>query len=275
MAYEKLTWTDDETVITASKQNHQEAGIEGAHTLAQQALDEVAELEIPDIVQSLQEAASGNQYRLVAGAIRKKGGEWALIDDEGHTPSGIVSVTDRGADLRIHYGFTAKKVVSLVAVPDETYAVLGYSFGASVGLDGATIKIMNHRQVNAGGYLYYTADGWMTATGNLEEVADRPKAHEFRVYHPEPVPNDEIYLSITGRGPGKYVYRAEGSGTASDGRGYTNIGVYDMSGNPVTAFKTDMKLFIVRQSQPQTVQIKPETLEEGNTNIWILGLMEV
>ena len=275
MAYEKLTWTDDETVITASKQNHQEAGIEGAHVLAQQALDEVAELEIPDIVQSLQEAASGNQYRLVAGAIRKKGGEWALIDDEGHTPSGIVSVTDRGADLRIHYGFTAKKVVSLVAVPDESYAVLGYSFGASVGLDGATIKIMNHRQVNAGGYLYYTADGWMTATGNLDEVADRPKAHEFRVYHPEPVPNDEIYLSITGRGPGKYIYRAEGSGTASDGRGYTNIGIYDMSGNPVTAFKTDMKLFIVRQSQPQTVQIKPETLEEGNTNIWILGLMEV
>ena len=275
MAYEKLTWTDGESVITASKQNHQEAGIEGAHVLAQQALDEVAELEIPDIVQSLQEAASGNQYRLVAGAIRKKGGEWALIDDEGHTPSGIVSVTDRGADLRISYGFTAKKVVSLVAVPDETYAVLGYSFGASVGLDGATIKIMNHRQVNAGGYLYYTADGWMMATGNLEEVADRPKAHEFRVYHPEPVPNDEIYLSITGRGPGKYIYRAEGSGTASDGRGYTNIGIYDMSGNPVTAFKTDMKLFIVRQSQPQTVQIKPETLEEGNTNIWIYGVMEV
>lgn len=275
MAYEKLTWTDNESVITASKQNHQEAGIEGAHVLAQEALDAVGDLEIPDIVQSLQEAASGNQYRLVAGAIRKKGGEWALIDDEGHTPSGIVSVTDRGADLRIHYGFTAKKVVSLVAVPDESYAVLGYSFGASVGLDGATIKIMNHRQVNAGGYLYYTADGWMVATGNLEEVADRPKAHEFRVYHPEPVPNDEIYLSITGRGPGKYIYRAEGSGTASDGRGYTNIGIYDMSGNPVTAFKTDMKLFIVRQSQPQTVQIKPETLEEGNTNIWILGLMEV
>ena len=274
MAYEKLTWTDGESVITASKQNHQEAGIEGAHVLAQQALDEVAELEIPDIVQSLQEAASGNQYRLVAGAIRKKGGEWALIDDEGHTPSGIVSVTDRGADLRISYGFTAKKVVSLVAVPDETYAVLGYSFGASVGLDGATIKIMNHRQVNAGGYLYYTADGWMMATGNLEEVADRPKAHEFRVYHPEPVPNDEIYLSITGRGPGKYVYRAEGSGT-SGGRGYTNIGVYNMDGSPVTAFKTDMKLFIVRQSQPQTVQIKPETLEEGNTNIWIYGVMEV
>src|SRR5699024_4940735 len=214
MAYEKLTWRDDETVITASKQNHQEAGIEGAHVLAQEALDAVGDVESPDIVQSLQEAASGNQYRLVAGAIRKKGGEWALIDDEGHTPSGIVSGTDRGADLRIHYGFTAKKVVSLVAVPDEPYAVQEDSLGASAGLDGATIKTMNHRQVNAGGYLYYTADGWMMATGNLEEVADRPKAHEFRVYHPEPVPNDEIYLSITGRGPGKYIYRAEGSGSS-------------------------------------------------------------
>ena len=274
MAYEKLTWKDDETVISASRQNHQEDGIEGAHALAQEALDTANGIEIPDLVQTLYPAASGDQYRLVAGAIRKKGGEWALIDDEGHTPSGIVSVTDRGADLRIHYGFTAKKVVSLVAVPDESYAVLGYSFGASVGLDGATIKIMNHRQVNAGGYLYYTADGWMTGTGNLEEVVERSKAHEIRVYHPEPVPNDEIYLSITGRGPGKYVYRAEGSGS-SGGRGYTNIGIYDMSGNPVSSFKTDMKLFMVRQSQPQMTQIPPSTLEEGNTNIWILGLMEV
>ena len=274
MAYEKLTWTDDESVITASRQNHQETGIEGAHLLAQEALDAVNGIDLPDLIQTLRPADSGDQYRMVAGAIRKKGGEWALIDDEGHTPSGIASVTDRGNDLRISYGFTAKKVVSLVAVPDETYAVLGYSFGASVGLDGATIKIMNHRQVNAGGYVYYTADGWMVGAGNLEEVVERSKAHEIRVYHPEPVPADEIYLSITGRGPGKYVYRAEGSGTAG-GRGYTNVGIYDMSGNPVSSFKTDMKLFIVRQSQPRMVQVQPSTLEEGNTNIWLLGFMEV
>ena len=274
MSYEKLTWTDDETVITASRQNHQEAGIEGAHLLAQEALDAVNGIDLPDLIQTLLPAASGNQYRLVAGALRKTDGEWGLIHDSGHTPSGIESVTDRGADLRIHYGFTAKKVVSLVVVPDETYAVLGYSFGASVGLDGSTIKIMNHRQVNAGGYLYYTSDGWMTLTGNLEEVVERSSAHEIRVYHPEPVPNDEIYLSITGRGPGKYIYRAEGSGS-SGGRGYTNIGIYDMSGNPVTSFDTDMKMFIVRQSQPRMVQIAPSEMEEGRTNIWVFGIMEV
>lgn len=275
MKYEKQEWVDDETVISATKQNYQETGIEAANKLAEQAMQAVGDIEIPDIVQSLQSAASGNQYRLVAGAIRKKDGEWALIEDEGHTPSGLISVADRGSDLRVHYGFTAKRVVSLVAVPDESYAVLGYSFGASVGLDGSTIKIMNHRQLNSGGYLAYTADnGWVTSTGNLENTDTRPNPHEFRVYHPEPTPNDEIYLSITGRGPGKYVYRAEGSGTSGN-RGYTNIGVYNMDGSPVTGFKTDMKLFMVRQSQPQTVQIKPETLEEGNTNIWILGLMEV
>src|SRR5690625_6729819 len=106
MAYEKLTWQDDETVITASRQNHQEAGIEGAHLLAQEALDAVNGIDLPDLIQTLLPAASGNQYRLVAGALRKTDGEWGLIDDEGHTPSGIVSVTDRGADLRIHYGFT-------------------------------------------------------------------------------------------------------------------------------------------------------------------------
>lgn len=274
MAYEKLTWTDDETVITASRQNHQEAGIEGAHVLAQEALDAVGDLEIPDIVQSLQGAASGNQYRLVAGAIRKTNGVWGLIHDTGHTPSGIASVTDRGNDLRIQYGFTAQKVVSLVVTADETYNVLGYSFGASVGLDGSTIRITNSQQVNAGGYLAYDGTEWVASTGNITSVETRPNPHEIRVYHPLPVPATDIYLSITGRGPGKYIYRAEGSGTSKDGRGYTNVGIYDMSGNPVTAFKKDMKLFMVRQSNPLG-QVAPSALPEGNTNIWILGLMEV
>lgn len=223
-------------------------------------------------VQSLVQAASGNQYRVVAGAIRKTNGVWGLIDDTGHTPSGITTVADRGSDLRIHYGFTAKKVVSLVVTADESYAVLGYQFGASVGLDGTTIKITNNQQLNAGGYLAYNGTEWVFSTGNITRVETRPNPHEIRVYHPLPVPSTDIYLSITGRGPGKYVYRAEGSGGTTEG--YTNIGIYDMSGNPVTAFKKDMKLFMVRQSNPQG-QVDPSTLPEGNTNIWIYGIMEV
>lgn len=219
-------------------------------------------------MQSLLEAASGNQYRIIAGAIRKTNGVWGLIHDEGHTPSGITSVADRGNDLRIHYGFTAKKVGSLIVAADESYNVLGYSFGASVGLDGATIKIHNSTSAPVGGYVSYGSGGWSVATGNLTGVSER-SANVVRVTHPTVNPATDIYLSVTGRGAGKYVYRAGSSGVDR-----TDVEIYDMSGNPVTAWKTDMKVFITRQSSP-VAQVKPADMPEGSTNIWIFGIMEV
>lgn len=290
--YQKQVWVDDETIIDAERMEHIEDGIVAApEGLAsdEELADAIAEArtEIQDDAEQyvddalaalpvpLQARDPEVTYRFVAGALRKKDGEWALIDDEGHTPSGIESVTDRGEDLRIEYGFTAKKVVSLVCTADETYTSQGYSFGASVGLNGSTIWIMNTKQSPAGGYLAYSGDEWTYATGNVEEVEEREKKHEIRAYHPEPTPATDIYLSITGRGPGKYVYRAEGSGTSKDGRGYTNIGIYNMDGSPVTAFKDDMKLFFVRESAPVDLKIEPSELPEGNSNIWVFGIMEV
>lgn len=233
---------------------------------------------VANVPQPLAPRAPGVQYKVVAGALRKSGGTWSLISDEGHTPSNIVSVTDRGTDLRIEYGFTASKVVSLVATPDETYAVQGYSFGASVGLSGATIKIMNTKQSPIGGYCAYTSSGWTFAAGNL--VGANPKAdaaHVVTVTHPMPYPETELYLSITGRGAGKYLYRSEGAGVINDdsGRGYTHVGIYDLAGAPVTAFKTDMRFFLTRLVAPSPTQIAPSELPEGMTNIWVYGLMEV
>ena len=234
---------------------------------------------IANVPQPLAPRAPGVQYKVVAGALRKSGGTWSLISDEGHTPSNIVSVTDRGTDLRIEYGFTASKVVSLVATPDETYAVQGYSFGASVGLSGATIKIMNTKQSPIGGYCAYSSSGWTVAAGNLLEATPKTGGPDnvITVTHPLPSPEDSLFLSITGRGSGKYLYRCEGAGWIRDdsGRGYTHVGIYDLAGAPVTAFKTDMKFFLTRLSAPSPTQIAPSELPEGMTNIWIYGLMEV
>ena len=250
-------------------------------TEAVQGLATRAEVDaaVAGVPQPLAPRAPGVQYKVVAGALRKSGGTWSLISDEGHVPSNIVSVTDRGTDLRIEYGFTASKVVSLVATPDETYAVQGYSFGASVGLSGATIKIMNTKQSPIGGYCAYSSSGWTVATGNLLEATPKTGGPDnvITVTHPNPDPEDEIYLSITGRGPGKYLYRSEGAGWIRDdsGRGYTHVGIYDLAGAPVTAFKTDMKFFLTRLSAPSPTQIAPSELPEGMTNIWVYGLMEV
>ena len=249
-------------------------------TEAVQGLATRAEVDaaVAGVPQPLAPRAPGVQYRVVAGALRKSGGTWSLISDEGHVPSNIVSVTDRGTDLRIEYGFTASKVVSLVATPDETYAVQGYSFGASVGLSGATIKIMNTKQTPVGGYCAYTSSGWTVATGNLVGANPKPDAaHVVTVTHPVLAPEEQIYLSITGRGSGKYLYRSEGAGLVRDDSrlGYTHVGIYDLAGSPVTAFKTDMKFFLTRLSAPSPTEIAPSTMPEGMTNIWIYGLMEV
>ena len=254
MPYEQQSWTDGETLISAERMNHIEAGIAA-----------VGSKVIPS---PLVPAESGNQYRIIAGAIRKTGGVWGLIHDEGHTPQGIESVTDRGNDLRIHYGFTAKRVGSLVVTADESYNVLGYSFGASVGLDGSTIKIHNSTSAPVGGYVSYGADGWAVATGNLTSVAER-NANTIRITHPPVEPATDIYLSVTGRGSGKYTYRAGSSGVDR-----TDVEIYDMSGNPVTAWKKDMAAFVTRQAAP-VAQVKPADMPEGNTNIWIYGVMEV
>lgn len=221
--------------------------------------------------------ASGVRYKPIAAAIRKTNGVWGLINDSGHTPSNVTSVTSTSTSIKVNFGFTASKVGSLVVTADESYNILGYTFGASVALNAATIKIHNSSQVISGGYVYYTSGGWEFLTGNITSIANRPNANEFRVYHPGNYPETEIYLSITGRGPGKYLYRSEGSGyDPTDGRGYTNIGVYNISdGSPVTSFNTDMKFFMTRQSTPQITEVDPSTLPEGNTNIWIYGLMEV
>lgn len=212
---------------------------------------------------------STTTYRFVSGALRKTNGTWRIIDDEGHTPSGITSVTDKGSYLRINYGFTAKKVSSLTVTPDESYNRLGYSFGASVGLSGSSIYISQRPQPATGGYVAFSSGKWTSSTGNITSVAVED-ANTLIIRHPDVSPVDSIFMSITGRGSGKYLYRSEGAGA-----NWSKVGIYTLTGAPVTKFATDMKFFLLRAGGITDTNVKPSSLEEGNTNIWITGIMEV
>lgn len=76
----------------------------------------------------------------ILGAIRNTGTGWFVIQDSGHEPINIASLSDQGSALRLTYGPTASKVGTLLITPDETYAQAGYSAGASVGSSYADIK---------------------------------------------------------------------------------------------------------------------------------------
>ena len=79
--------------------------------------------------------------RFVAGVLRypNPGAGWIVLNNAGHIPLNITSVATSGKRVIITYGFTAKKVISLIAAPDEYYTQMGVSCGASVGLSSAAI----------------------------------------------------------------------------------------------------------------------------------------
>lgn len=82
-------------------------------------------------------------YRVVAGVIRQasNGSGWQFINDADHTPMNVVSITQNSSFITINLGFTAKKVLSFIVAPDETYARMGLVCGASVGLSTVGIQL--------------------------------------------------------------------------------------------------------------------------------------
>ena len=54
--------------------------------------------------------------------------------DEGHGNKNIRTVKGLGDSVVIEYSFIAKKVISLIAVPDETYSANGITVGSTVGV---------------------------------------------------------------------------------------------------------------------------------------------
>lgn len=71
----------------------------------------------------------------VSGTIRwVNSTTWTVLDDAGHTPTGIASVQVMADRVRVNYTFTAEKVSSFQATPDESFASADVRVGASVGL---------------------------------------------------------------------------------------------------------------------------------------------
>lgn len=84
------------------------------------------------------------KYRFLAGVIRQDtpGSGWYFLTTGAHGFAGFSgTLSISGSDLVINYGFTASNVVSLIAVPDETFAAGGLVVGASVGTSSAILSL--------------------------------------------------------------------------------------------------------------------------------------
>jgi hypothetical protein len=111
-------------------------------------------VKLADITQQ----TKGRKTKIVACAIRNSGSGFQLINDSVHEPIGVLSVTNDTSSITINYDFTAKQVISLVAVPDEIMAQNGIVVGGSVGTDFTKLDVYKHFAVSG----YITKSGGNT-----------------------------------------------------------------------------------------------------------------
>jgi hypothetical protein len=90
------------------------------------------------------ETSQATMVPLVGGALRCTNGAFAPIVDAGHATSGIAGVTTTSTYIEVRYTRRMAKVGFLQVTADETYAVNGSTFGASVGLDRTRILVARY-----------------------------------------------------------------------------------------------------------------------------------
>jgi len=202
----------------------------------------------------------GKTIKVVACVIRNDGTGWKQITGD-HDAINVASVANDNSKITITYNFTALKVVSFVACPDETMASDFMFMGGSVGVETALINLYQNKSM--GGYIYYNGTDWVTSSA--EGVSGVSFSNGVLTI---------THSAITG---------IKGSVSSRTGVLVTNLGslgsttteVYfrDYVGALVPSPITDMKIYFERNSSSLTVS--PDNYTNANGNIWCLGVFEV
>lgn len=211
---------------------------------------------------------AGKNYRVVSCVIRpNSSGVWGVIDDGIHTPVGVSAVTQTSGAIEVHYNFTAKRIGSLVATPDETFAQSGLQAGASVQETVARIQL---GWTVTGDRVFWNGSAWTSSHDNFSAYSFNSATGVLTCTRRGQY-SFNIGVAATSRKPNMHVFL--------DGVNPTQVrvGFSDMAGAPVTSPSTDCDAYLVvpaRQSAP----IDPSTLKAdvySGANIWVFGIFEV
>lgn len=209
-------------------------------------------------------ATTGKKFRQIGCVIRfnATSGLFEFIDDAGHYPSGVSSIETYDDRIVVNYSFTAAKVITASAVPDETLARQGFTVGPSVGTSSMTLYV---GQPGAGDYVTTTGTTLTSLTGFVKSFTRSTTAWTFN----HDTMDGPISAQASYRGP-TYVASADSVGASS-----TGVALYNASGvlvDPSTASGL-FKFWIMRGG---TRRVNPLTdLNIASSNIWISGLFEV
>jgi hypothetical protein len=214
---------------------------------------------------------TGKNYKIVACVLRNTGSGWSALNNSGHAPVGVESVTSDNESITINYSFTAAKIVSLVVTPDETFSGMGLFCGASVGDHAAVIKIFESPKIQ-GGFVRYTGGIWVLTGPGTSEMTTSYAGGVLTITGPSMSALTEVepgIAQVTGRdGSPRAVVGA--NGVAHD---VINISWLDSSDNVITTPNATHKAFFTKMSP--TSQVNPSLLISGSGNLWVYGIFEV
>lgn len=202
--------------------------------------------------------------REVACAIRNTGSGFAFIDDATHKTLGVSSISQGAEAVTINYDFTATQVISLVVTPDDTFAKLGYTVGASVGLSSATINFA--MPAGAVDYVTWGGSAWTSFTGFVTSTTMNGTTGLITMNHATVKPAAGGVVQLRTNGDNRISQ--EGMGEAT-----TNCFIYPFNSNvSLKAPTTDIRIWLYRAGARM---IAPTELTDASSNFWIRGIFEV
>lgn len=203
----------------------------------------------------------GKRYRIVACVIRNTGSGFEFISDAGHVPVGVKNIVTTSTSITVNLSFTANRVGSVVVVPDETFAKAGYVFGASVGLSSITIQ--GSQPGGFGDYVSYDGSAWASLNGLVTGFSFSTETGYLTCTHAatNPVSGSFASRSLANRGVLDQM-------TVTT----TRVAWVNSAGETVKTPSTDLRGWVTRTG---TVALDPTKLTAANSNIWILGVMEL
>lgn len=91
----------------------------------------------------------------VAGVLKHDGQKWYILVDNNHISINLDRIDTYPDRAELIFSKTASKVITFLITPDETYARLGISAGASVGFYNAVIYYGQNGHAINSNQLYY------------------------------------------------------------------------------------------------------------------------
>lgn len=220
--------------------------------------------------------ADGKKYKICCGILRNSGNGWYVINDSGHTPLNVSSVSvNSNGDIEVAYSFTSNRIKTFICAPDETFAQK-YRFGASVGNTSAKISIIKLPEIIGGMTQYDATNQKWTDTylnGMHYESAGsgivQMRLNDGRSIAPFPYINGEVYaLSVECRYSIGMIHSIGNSGI--------QFKCFDpTTGQLIPTYQwQDTERAFISWNLPEK-KLNANDVSDSLGNIWFFGLFEV